>query len=80
LLAIIKALEEWRPELGGTEEQFDVVTDHKNLQHFMTTKLLNQRQIRWSEFLSRFNFRIVYRPGVQGGKPDVEAIMEELLS
>jgi hypothetical protein len=70
LLAIIKTLEEWRPELEGTEEQFDVITDHKNLQHFMTTKLLNQRQIRWSEFLSRFNFRIVYRPGVQGGKPD----------
>lgn len=70
LLAIIKALEEWRPELEGTEEQFDVITDHKNLQHFMTTKLLNQRQARWNEFLSRFNFRITYRPGKQGAIPD----------
>jgi hypothetical protein len=70
LLAIIKAFEEWRPELEGSEDEFEVITDHKNLQHFMSTKLLNQRQARWSEFLSRFNFRIVYRPGKQGTKPD----------
>jgi hypothetical protein len=70
LLAIVKALEEWRPELEGTEEEFEVITDHKNLQHFMTTKLLSQRQARWSEFLSQFNFRIVYRPGKLAGKPD----------
>ena len=62
LLAIIKAFEEWRPELEGTGEQFDVITDHKNLQHFMTTKLLNQRQARWNEFLSWFNFHITYHP------------------
>jgi len=36
----------------------------------MSTKLLNRRQARWSEFLSRFNFQIIYRPGKQGGKPD----------
>ena len=36
----------------------------------MTSKLLNRRQARWAEFLSRFNFRITYRPGKQGGKPD----------
>jgi hypothetical protein len=36
----------------------------------MTTKKLNRRQARWSEFLSRFNFNIVYRPGKQGVKPD----------
>lgn len=36
----------------------------------MTTKLLNQRQARWSEFLSWLNFQIVYRPEKQGRKPD----------
>lgn len=46
------------------------ITDHKNLEYFTTTKLLNRRQARWSEFLSRFYFRIVYRPGKQGAKPD----------
>ena len=36
----------------------------------MSTKLLNRRQARWSEFLSRFNFQIEYRPGKANGKPD----------
>ena len=36
----------------------------------MSTKLLSRRQARWSEFLSRFNFRIIYRLGKASGKPD----------
>jgi hypothetical protein len=36
----------------------------------MSTKLLNRWQTRWAEYLSCFNFRIVYRPGKAGGKPD----------
>jgi transposase InsO family protein len=70
LMAIIRCFEEWRPELEGTPSPVKVLTDHRNLEYFMTTKLLNRRQARWSEFLSRFNFRIVYRPGKQGAKPD----------
>ncbi|KAI0994565.1 hypothetical protein K3495_g13616 [Podosphaera aphanis] len=70
LLAIVKCLEEWRPELQGTQEPFEILTDHKNLEYFMTTKALNQRQVRWSEFLSHFNFRIAYRPGAKAIRPD----------
>jgi hypothetical protein len=70
LLAIVKALEEWRPELQGTEQPFEIITDHKNLQTFMTTKQLNQRQVRWAEFLSQFNFVITYRPGTKATIPD----------
>lgn len=36
----------------------------------MSTKILNRRQARWTEFLSEFNFKIMYRPGKQGDKPD----------
>ena len=36
----------------------------------MTTKQLNRRQARWAEFFSEFNFKIIYRPGKQGEKPD----------
>ena len=36
----------------------------------MTTKLLSHRQARWSEFLSRFNFRIIYRTGKSSAKSD----------
>lgn len=70
LLAIVKCLEEWRPELLGTGEAFEILTDHKNLEYFTTTKALNQRQVRWSEFLSEFNFRIIYRPGSKAVRPD----------
>jgi hypothetical protein len=34
------------------------------------TKLLNQCQACWSQFLSQFNFQIVHSPGTAGGKPD----------
>ena len=36
----------------------------------MITKVLNQRQVRWSEFLSQFNFQIVYRLGSRAVYPD----------
>ncbi|KAI0993387.1 Transposon Tf2-6 polyprotein [Podosphaera aphanis] len=70
LLAIVTAFEHWRPELQGSPEPISVISDHKNLEYFMSTKTLNRRQARWSEFLSRFNFVITYRPGKLGGKPD----------
>jgi hypothetical protein len=46
LLAIIKCLEKWRPELQGTNEPFGILIDHKNLEYFIITKSLNQRQVR----------------------------------
>ena len=70
LLAIVQAFEEWRPELEGSTDPVDVVTDHKALEYFMKSRLLSRRQARWSEFLSRFNFKICYRPGSQNGPAD----------
>lgn len=65
LLAIIAALNEWRPELEGLQrnDRFTIFSDHQALQYFMTTKRLNARQARWAEFLSRFHFLIKYRTG-----------------
>jgi len=40
LLAIIPALEEWRRYLRGSGQHFKVLTDHKNLIRFRTTKEL----------------------------------------
>ena len=70
LMAIIRCFEEWRAELESAPHPIQVLSDHKNLEYFMSTKLLNHRQARWSEFLSRFNFKIVYRPSKAGTKPD----------
>ena len=69
-MAIIHCFEEWCAELELSPHPIRVLSDHKNLEYFMSTKLLSHRQVRWSEFLSRFNFRIIYRPGKAGGKPD----------
>jgi hypothetical protein len=68
LMAIIKPLEEWRPECKGAAYPLQLITDHKNLEYFMTKMLLNRRQARWSEFLTRFDYKIVYRPGKSNEK------------
>ena len=70
LLAVITAFKAWRSELEGSELPVKVVSDHKNLQCFMSTKDLSRRQARWAEFMSRFRFTLDYRPGRQGTKPD----------
>jgi hypothetical protein len=43
LLAIIAAFEEWRPYLAGAQHRVQVITDHKNLIYFSTTRTLNRR-------------------------------------
>ena len=46
LLAIIRIFEEWRPELQGSKFLIQVIIDHKNLEYFITNKLLTPRQAR----------------------------------
>ena len=47
-----------------------VLTDHKGLEYFMTTKKLTLQQVRWVEFLSEFNFVISYQSGKKNNKAD----------
>ena len=47
-----------------------VLTDHKGLEYFMTTKKLTPRQARWAEFLSEFNFIVTYQSGKKNDKAD----------
>ncbi len=70
LMAIIRCFEAWRPELEGSGFPIHDLSDHKNLEYFMTTKTLSCRQARWSKYLSRFNFKIFYQPGKMNGKVD----------
>ena len=70
LLAIVRAFEVWRPELEGHPSPIRVKSDHKNLVYFAKSKLLNCRQARWSEFLSRFAFEIEYTPGSMNSRAD----------
>jgi len=70
MLAIIRALEEWRHFLEGATHLVEIWTDHKNLEYFMTAKKLNRRQARWSLHLARFDFLLYHCPGRTMGKPD----------
>jgi len=63
MLAVIRCLEAWRHYLEGVKLEFEIWTDHKNLQYFMTSQKLNCRQVRWALYLSRFNFRLKHVPG-----------------
>jgi hypothetical protein len=57
-LAIFEAFTKWRKYLENPAFPVDVVTDHKNLEYFTTTKVLTRRQVRWAEYLSTFNMKI----------------------
>jgi len=70
LLAIFEAFKIWRHYLEGPAYPIDIVTDHKNLEYFSTTKVLTWRQVQWSEYLSQFNLVIRFHPGRLGTKPD----------
>ena len=69
MLAIVNAFKVWRHYCHGART-IPVYTDHNNLKYFMDAKTLNGRQARWAAYLSQFDFKVIYRPGSQAGKPD----------
>lgn len=69
LLAIVACLQHWRVYAESCSE-LTIYTDHKNLTHFTTTKVLNRRQTRWAELLGQYKFKIVYTPGRENGRAD----------
>jgi len=70
LLAIFKAFKSWQHYLEGSSTPIDIITDHKNLEYFCTTKILTCHQVQWSEYLSQFNMVVRFCPGKLGVKPD----------
>lgn len=63
LLAIIRALEEYRQHLEGHPERIEIWSDHQNLTYFKSTQKLTRRQARWALYLTRFNFVLKHKPG-----------------
>src|SRR5882724_9988237 len=78
LLAILEVFRQWRNYLEGSTHVVLMLSDHKNLEYFATTKLLTRRQVRWSEYLSGFNYLIRYRAGRLGTKPDALTRREDV--
>ena len=70
LLAIIQAFMEWKRYTRGSSKPIRVLTDHKNFVTFLSTKEQSERQARWRQFLTQYNFKIEYQPRKECGKPD----------
>jgi len=60
-LAILEALQKWEDKLVG--HRFHVITDHKALEFFQAQAQLSNRQRRWMDYMSRFDFDITYVKG-----------------
>lgn len=69
LLAVVRALREFRPYLEGSE--FAVLTDHQNLRYVHTQVPPSKRYARWVEYLQQFAAKITY---VKGSKNLADAL------
>ena len=67
LLTVISVLQQWKIYAESCSE-LTIFTDHKNFLTFTTTKKLNRKQIRWSELLGQYKFKIIYTPGKNNGR------------
>lgn len=65
LLAIIDLFQEWHHLLEGTSHLVIVYIDYKNLKYFISTCVLNCRQVHWNMSLCRLEFVITYWPKKQ---------------
>lgn len=61
--AIKLALVTWRHLLEGARISFEVWTDNKNLEALKQPRKLRERQLRWVEFFSNFQFTLHHLPG-----------------
>ena len=57
LLAIVTSFKEWKIYCDGAIN-LNILTDHKNLFNFVITKEFNWQQVKWSEELKQFKFKI----------------------
>ncbi|KZP17244.1 hypothetical protein FIBSPDRAFT_682089, partial [Athelia psychrophila] len=67
-IAILEALLKWEDKLIG--HRIHIVTDHRALEFFQTQRRLSSRQMRWMEYLSRFDFDIQYVKGISNKVAD----------
>jgi hypothetical protein len=68
-LGIIEALKKWDDVLLGLLE-IQIVTDHKALKTFMLKLHAGPCQIRWSQWLTRFQLKFIHVPGIQNCSAD----------
>ena len=62
LYAIVQALKKWRHYLFPKE--FFLYTDHEALQYLNSQGKLNQRHLKWVEFMQSYTFVLKHRSGM----------------
>lgn len=65
LLAVVDSFRDMRAWLLGLSHLVSVISEHKNLEYFMSSRVLNRRQARWPMFFSEFDFKLVWGPGIK---------------
>src|SRR6266550_7434775 len=71
LLAIMFALDEWRPYLLHATEPFEIWTDHQNLSYFCQPQKLNSWKACWYACLQEYNYKLKHIPGTSNSKADI---------
>ncbi len=70
LLAIVMALQNWRPLLVGSPHKIIIYSDHLNLQYWQSPQKISRRVAREVLELSEYDFEIRHIPGKQNGRAD----------
>jgi hypothetical protein len=65
LLAVVRALQDWRYYLLGSAHTTTIITDHDSLKHLHTQPHLSKRQLRWIEQLHDYSLEIKHQAGKQ---------------
>ena len=78
LLAVVHAMRTWRCYVEGAK--CTLVTDHAPNTFLQSQPTLSRRQVRWSEFLDRFDYDWEYRPGRRNVADPLSRIPKSLMS
>ena len=65
LLAVIRALTEWRHYLQGSLHTVTLLSNHQNLAYFCKPQWLNWQQARWSLLLTEYDLKLVHVLGTK---------------
>jgi hypothetical protein len=63
-------MEKWKKKLIKIKDPFVVFFNYKNLQYFMITRKLSEKQIRWFLIFSQFRFQLKFRAGKKAKRPN----------
>ena len=71
LLIIIKIFKKWCFKIYDIADSVIILINYKNLKYFIIICKLNHHQAHWNEFLSEFNFNIIYQSEMINSVTDV---------